>query len=116
MRIHIDQDDYTYSEPDDLYANSSVPLIYMPLVVEAARSLTALRKKWDSMLEADPLLQYASGAYPLAVVLEIEGVPMGVVRMVDDTFQYIEFTQEKQKVELTSISTADPERLQAELP
>lgn len=94
MKIRIAEGGYLYTED----TKGLLAIGYFPLVVECAKRLLALQRWTDENYTVDPdepLLKYMNGAYPTAIVLEIEGVPMGTVRMVDDCMQFVQFTQSR---------------------
>ncbi len=94
-KMNITSSGYEYAEKWDL---SGVSIGYMPLIIEAAKSLEALQKKWEEILAEDKdggITQYHEESMPMAILLEVGGEPFGVVRMLDDSWQFCQFSSEK---------------------
>lgn len=91
----IVEDGLVHSEDIDIsYTNT--PLGYYPRILDAALALIELRKKFDEAQSVnEPITRYHDGIYPLAIVLEIDGEPMGTVRYIDDSVTWVPFRVEK---------------------
>lgn len=96
--LKIDHDGSVFSEDFNTGVLDNTPLGYYPRIIDAAKALLDLRKKFDEAQTDDqnPITKYHDTIYPLAIVLEIDGEPMGTVRIVDDFVSWIPFKTEKQ--------------------
>lgn len=91
----IESDGRVYSESMSVW-NQNTPLGYYPRILDAANALMELSKTFDQAQkdDTDPITKFHDGIYPLAIVLEIDGEPMGVVRLVEDFVTWIPFRVE----------------------
>lgn len=91
-KIKIDSDGELYMENFDRVLEDT-PLGYYPRILDAAYALVDLRKKFDEAQADDQnsFTKYHDTIYPFAIILEIDGEPVGTVRYVDDFVSWIPF-------------------------
>lgn len=89
-------------EHTEQWDTAMISVGYMPLILESARALQRLQQQWDEIVALDKnggITRFHEDALPVAIVLEIDGEPMGVVRTLDDTWQFCPFKSERVEVD-----------------
>jgi hypothetical protein len=110
MTLRITDGEYVYEHESGFLG--AEPAAYMGIVAIVGEALIDLNKRIEEHVKTHELYQYWDNAYVQEIVIRIEGIPAGVVTLLDDFPQYLPL---KQHNPLTRISEADPERVQAEL-
>lgn len=87
----VSDENYPYETPEG-WADAH-PLGFMGIAVLVGEVLEDLNKRIEEKAKSHPLYKYYDGVYVSGILLEIEGMPAGVVMMLDDIPQYVPFNQ-----------------------
>jgi hypothetical protein len=92
VSVIVKDQGYDFTTPQGW--NQSQSIGYMPALIAAAEKYRELDKALEEIPD-EGITKYHNNVNVSGILLEIEGVPWGVVMMLDDALQFVPFNQTK---------------------